>query len=276
MFIMIFTHQYPDLDAVACVWFCLRFFNEQPVVFKPAFWDGVGAGDKDWVVDMDCGYKGERDADGVVHACFTGLVERYATAEDKKALAGMTHYIDLQDSQGDVYRALGIKNKNSIEVLSQTDLLAIFRALQTVADNDAFLLQQCLPLFDALLAQGRNRQQAQQEASDSEWVGEVAIKRNAKSFNTMDVLFSQGAKAVVYRDGFNIGVVRAQNVSMRMDAESIKQLVAGEAGWFFHPAGFMCCRGGRKAPMTEGSCISPLQLATVVNDLLFQNTEIQK
>jgi len=79
------------------------------------------------------------------------------------------------------------------------------------------------------------------------------------------------AMAIVYVDGMNIGVIRRDDVSTRMDHPRIREVVetAGEAGeWFAHPAGFLYCRGSRKAPATSRSRVTARELGEAMNLVL--------
>lgn len=270
---MIYTHQSIDLDAAASVWFYRRFVQPvDPVAFKPANWDGAELTSCDIALDMDCGVKGRHDPDGRVHSCFATLVEQYAASQDQQALANLLTYVDYQDMTGGAEKAFGVTDPRALRVLSATGLNAIFRALKnSVPKDDYKLLELTETIFDALLEQGRSEVRAEREADLAEWVGCVAIKRDAREFATMDVLFARGARAVVYVDGFNLGVVRAEGVTARMDDDLIRTLVADEDRWFFHPAGFMAARGTNKAPVEGPSRVRAEKLARVVDRVLQGN-----
>jgi hypothetical protein len=267
---MIHTHRSLDLDAASSVWFYRRFVAPgAEVMFQPANWDGAGLAEGDAALDLDCGIKGRHGADGRVHSCLATLVEQYASPEDRQALADLVAYVDLQDATGSVVKALGILEPTAVRILSATGLNAIFRALKAEApEADGELLERLAPLFDALLEQGRSVVRAEREADQAQWVGQVAIQREAREFATMDVLFARGARAVVYVDGANLGVVRADEVTTRLDQEPLRALVQGEDRWFFHPSGFMAARGTRKAPVAMPSRVAPEALARVVDDVI--------
>jgi hypothetical protein len=270
---MLYTHQHLDLDAAASLWFYLRFVEpDAAIAFKPASWDGAELRDGDVALDLDVGIKGRRDPDGRVHSCFMTLIDRHAGPQDQKALADLATYVDAQDATGDAVRALGCIQKDAVRVLSSTGLTALFRALQSACgDDDYRLLERMCPLFDALLEQGRSRVRAEQEADQAEWIGRVAVQRDAREFATMEVLFARGALAVVYVEGYALGVVRAKDVDARMDAPPIRDLTAEEDRWFFHESGFMATRGSRKAPVNTPSRVSAQALAGTVDQVLRPN-----
>jgi hypothetical protein len=262
----IYTHQHIDLDAAASVWLYLRFVDaERQVVFRPANWDGRDAEADAAILDLDCGLKGEKGADGRVHACFATLVRRHVEAADREALRPLVDLIDLQDSTGDAIRALGVTAPQAVEVLSATGLNGVLSALRLrYPTDDQPLLERMCEIFDGLLELGRSRIRAEREARAARWVGEVAIVQDAREHGTKRLLFEQGAVAVVYRDGNDLGAVRGDDRALRLDHPAIRALVAAEPGWFFHPAGFLAARGTRKAPARTPSRIDPEELARAI------------
>jgi len=82
-----------------------------------------------------------------------------------------------------------------------------------------------------------------------------------RKFATNGVLFEErGVRVIVYVDGNNLGVIRHGDESLRMDHAEICAVVeaAGETNeWFAHPAGFLFCRGSRKAPAENPSKVNP-------------------
>jgi len=95
---------------------------------------------------------------------------------------------------------------------------------------------------------------------------------NSREFATNGVLFEErGVRVIVYVDGHNLGVIRHGDESLRMNHAELYAVVeaAGETSeWFAHPAGFLFCRGSRKAPAENLSTVSPRTLAEVAAKLL--------
>ena len=122
----IFTHVRPDLDALASVWFTVRFvlavaLDEIEVIFVPAFWDGEelksrgttipALRSEDWALDIDVkgrGVKGFKSSEtGTVHSCFASLQTLHQadtkgrwTNEHMAAVREFSRFVDVQDSQG--------------------------------------------------------------------------------------------------------------------------------------------------------------------------------
>jgi len=267
----IYTHMSVDIDAVASVWAARQFvpgFREAKVEFRPVNWDGTGAAEGSLLLDMSAGTKGVKDPDGTVHSCFKSLVLAYAPAEARQVLAKLVAFIDAQDAYGSAVRHLapGI-GEEAGEVLAATGLNAVLRAFQwTCRNDDAAVVAKMSEIFSGMFEAGLSRQRAQMEADQARVFGQgrVAIVENSKEYATNGVLFEQGVEVVVYVDGNNLGVVRRNDVVLRMDHPDIRRVVAegGEEGeWFAHPAGFLYCRGSRKAPAESPSQVAPAALA---------------
>lgn len=273
----IYTHMNVDLDAVCSVWAARRFrvlphADEAEIVFVPANWPGpVPFGDL--AVDVSAGgagRKGEMESDGVVHSCFEGLVKRHASRDDQEAIRELVAFVDAQDAHGSAVRHLVPgASRASQSVLAFTGINAVLRALQSVhgGDDDA-VIDAMFPILDGMLKTGRSRQRARLEAMDAERVGPVAIVVGAREYGTNAALFEDhGVRAIVYVDGFNLGVVREGAETIRADHEVIRELVAAageEKEWFAHSAGFLYCRGSRKSPATTASKVDQRALARAV------------
>ena len=282
----IYTHFRVDLDAAASVWAVRTFvpgFEGAQVVFVPASWSGEELTDQDIAVDLPAGgrgLKGELDADGVQHSSFATIVARWASPEDRKALARVIQFVDAQDAHGSAVKHLapGL-DPEAAEVLASTGLNAVLRALQAHHPrNDGLVVERLGEILSGMLEAGRARIRAEAEADRAELVGGglVAIVRNAREFATNGILFSRGVKAVVFDDSPNLGVLRADSVRTRMDHPAILRVVqaAGEESeWFRHPAGFLFARGSRKAPAKTPSKVDPRVLAEAVVQALTETGE---
>jgi hypothetical protein len=269
--VVIHTHVNVDLDAVASVWAFRRIHDirDSVVRFHPASWDGSGAKPEDVILDMDAadrGVKGDRDPDGTTHSCLALLVKG---TEFQDLLGYLVRFIDAQDSKGSAYKWLAPELDNQVSaVFSATGLNSVLRALQGVhRGDDAMVLSRMEEIFDGMLMAAKARRRASLDADRATLVGNVAIS-DSKEMATSGVLFERGARAVVYIDGFSLGIVRSSDYpDFRMDANEIRDVVAEareEAEWYAHPAGFLYCRGSRKNPVTTKSKVDPVVLAKAV------------
>ncbi len=277
----IFTHFNVDLDAVASVWAVKTFIaemSEAEVQFKPANWDGSELQKEDIAVDISAGgkgVKGESGENGIVHSCFAYLIKNYASPEDQKALANLVDFVDAQDAHGLAvnYFIPEVPDKEKF-ILASTGINAVLRAFQAFhPNNDLKVIEKMSEIFTGLLYSGRARQKAEIEANSAEILegGKVAIVSNAKQFATNGILYDRGVQAIIYVDGNNLGLIRSNKVQLSMSHPEIKAVVeeTGELNeWFAHPAGFLFCRGSRKAPAETKSKVEPKKIADKINSLL--------
>lgn len=287
----IFTHFAVDLDAAASVWAAKTFIPgmvDAPVRFVSANWNGNGLAKGDLAVDISAGgkgIKGKEDADGTVHSSFASLITTYASDQDQTALAHLIAFIDAQDSRDNAAKWFLQKCEadeplsKAEAVWSTTGLNAVLRALQAIdPHNDAVVVQKFGEILTGLLQIGRARQRAIIEAKRAQILngGRVAICQDNQEFATNGILFEQGVRAIVYVDGPNLGVIREGSVTIRMDHPIIRAVVKkagekvgdGDDQWFAHPAGFLFCRGSRKAPAETPSRVNPRALAEALDQAL--------
>lgn len=278
----IFTHFVVDLDAVCSVWAARQFIpgaKDAAVEFRPANWDGNEMTDGDLAVDIPAGgrgMKGEKGENGIVHSCLALIVAQYASPGDQSALASLVRFVDAQDAHGSAVKFLVPEaSREAHEALAMTGLNAVLRALQeTHPRNDAIVCERMSEILSGMLQAGRARQRATAEADKAEILdgGKVAIVVNSREFATNGILFEErGIRVIVYIDGHNLGIIRHGDESLRMDHAELRAVVeaAGEQSeWFAHPAGFLFCRGSRKAPAENPSKVNPRTLAEVAARLL--------
>ena len=277
----IFTHFSVDLDAVCSVWAARQFIPgaaDATVEFRPANWDGDGMDAGDLALDIEAGgmgLKGEKGDGGIVHSCLASIVAEHAAPADQAALASLVSFVDAQDSRGSAVKFLVPgASADAREVLAMTGINAVLRAIQaTHPRNDALVVERMSEIISGMLQAGRARQRAVDEAARAEIVGgKVAIVRDSREFATNGVLFEEhGVRVVVYVDGHNLGVIRHGDESLRMDHPALAAVVeaAGETSeWFAHSAGFLFCRGSRKAPAACASMVNPSELARVAAKLI--------
>lgn len=270
----IFTHLNLDLDASASSWFWLRLVNPNLAFeFRPANWDGAEMVEGDVALDIEAGgrgQKGVKDSEARVHSCFASLLAEHGSQEAKLALRELSAFVDAQD-MGHAPKNLGVTGE-AAQIWAFTGVNAVLRGFQSLYPfNDLKVAERMFEVFDGLYKSGLSRAKAEAEADLAEMVTkEVAIIRNARQMGTNAVLFERGAKIVVFLDGNNIGLVRRDDVAVRLDDLIIKEITKDEAGWFFHPAGFLAARGTRKAPAETPSGIRPEILAQAAVLLLSQ------
>jgi len=265
------------------VWAAREFIpgaRSATVEFRPANWDGNGMSENDLALDMEAGgygMKGEKESDGTVHSCFASIVSQYASPADQEALANLVRFVDAQDSRGSAVKYLAPEaSREAQDALAMTGLNAVVRALQaTHPRNDAMVVERMSEILSGMLQAGRARHRAVAEVSEKAEIrpgGKVAIVTNAREFATNGVLFEDhGVRVIVYVDGHNLGVIREGSETLRMDHPEIRAVVeaTGElSDWFAHPAGFLFCRGSRKAPAEDPSRVDPRSLAEVASRLL--------
>ena len=290
--VVIWTHHNVDLDAVASCWayetFVLIPQNKRPVFkFCSAAWDGEGMGEHDVALDVYAGgrgIKGEHSIDGHVHSCFKTIVELYAQEQDRLAIMPIITMIDTQDTFGSVYQHLLARRVDleTRKVFDRTGLNAVLSALRSqYRGDDLELVNQMRTILSGMLSNGRSYLEAKKEASNVEILpgGRVAILNNA-SRGVYRVLFEDyNIDAVVYVDGFNMGVIRSNRIAhIRMDDEVIRDVVrkageytrseGGSNFWYPHPSGFLFAHGTYKAPSSEPSKVDPKELAMVVDALI--------
>ncbi len=271
-----------DLDAACSIWAAKQFIpgaKDAAAEFRPANWDGNDMAEGDLAVDIPAGgrgMKGEKGENGIVHSCIASIVAQYASPSDQSALASIVRFVDAQDAHGSTVKFLvpGV-NREAQETLAMTGLNAVLRALQaTHPRNDAIVCERMSEILSGMLQAGRARQRAAAEADKADVLdgGKVAIVTNSREFGTNGVLFDErDIRVIVYVDGCNLGIIRHGEEKLRMDHTELRAVVeaAGEVSdWFAHPAGFLFCRGSRKAPAENLSKVNPRTLAEVAARLL--------
>jgi len=278
--VKIFTHTNLDLDAACSVWAVRQFVpgaKNAQIEFRPSNWEGEEIEDEDFAVDISAGgkgIKGKKDDDGTIHSSFATIVEVYASQNDKEALCGLVKFVDAQDSYGSALKFLapGI-SRDAQEALGSTGINSVLRALQKFHGSDKVACERMSEIISGLLEFGRSRKFDQEEAQKAEILpcGKVAIVRDCGQNGVNGILFERGIRVIVYVDGNNIGLIRNNEEKTRMDHSDIRAVVedAGEIKeWFAHTAGFLFCRGSRKAPATNVSKVSPIALAKTMSEIL--------
>ncbi len=287
--VTIWSHLSPDIDSVFSVLYVdivlLARSTPRRWKFVPANWNGEGGEQGDWAVDVEAGghgIKGKVDPDGTVHSCFATLVDEYGDDIDKVALKPLVDFIDAEDSKGSAVKFLAPNlGRDEQTALMSTGLNAVLSALRKVAkpneDKEEWsreLVVAMTLIFQGMVQNLRARHRTTQEAKTSKrnkWVGrEVVVMDNPRSPGMMFQLFEDGARVVIYVDGNNIGLVRHESLSVRMDHPNVQAVVRkyGEKDWFQHSAGFIYSRGTKKAPANDKSKVPPMELAEAIAKVL--------
>lgn len=285
----IVTHVNVDLDAALSLAAARVFIpgaREAKVVFLPANWNGEMEGEI-LFLDMEAGgrgIKGELEEDGRIHSCFKSIVETYAPEDAQKILAPMVLYVDTQDMYGSAMEHL-LPNIDweMKEMLSSTNISAVLGSLKSFHNrNDKIICERMEEILVGRLRSGRSRLRGEAEADQIPLLGEgrVAVVLNARYTSTTGVLFGKhGVQVVIYQNDDGIGLIRRDSLDLRMDHPAFYEVVnqAGEGDeWFGHSAGFIFCRGSRKAPMESPSRVDPYILAHVAIKLLDSKSEHEK
>jgi hypothetical protein len=282
----VYTHINVDLDAVASVWAAREFIpgaREAELVFVPANWDGEGMDDGDLALDIragDRGIKGEQRPDGTVGSCFAQLVAEHASSDDQEALARLVAWVDAQDAHGQPVEWLAPEASSDVqETLTENSISGTLRDLQeTLPNDDAVIVELMGKIFSGRLKRGHARHRAHAEADRAELIGagRVAIVRDKREKATNAILFDRGVRVIVYQDGYDIGVVRANGVALKMDHRELlavihaagEEIGDGRGTWFIHSAKFLLAWGTFNAPATSPSAVRPDDLAAAAAQLL--------
>lgn len=271
----LYTHVSIDLDAVASAWAWLRFVNSDfDLCFVSAQWNGAEMKDDDIALDIEAGGRGVKsgkDEEGEF-SCFRWVVENHLDENDRIAIDPLVQFIDAQDASGNAAKAFGVEGEVR-KIWSFTGINAVLRAFQRMTsfgpDHDFLVCQKMFEVFDGFWRNGLSRQEAVEEAERAErFTDSIVIVRNNKRRGTNGYLFENGAKIIIFIDGNNLGIIRKDNLTIRMDHDLIREATRGEEGWFFHPDGWLTARGTRKAPAENPSSVSPYDLARAAHRLL--------
>jgi len=262
----IYTHISVDIDAVSSVWFASRFmFPEEnlDIRFVSANWDGEEMEKEDVALDIHAGgkgIKGRTDKNGKVHSCFASLVFACEDKEVKKTLKTLSYLIDKHDAFGS---SSGGNKKN---ISAFIGLSISLRSLQAKHKSDYMVVSRMFEILDGLYEINKAKEDFRKNIGKYvEVVGRTALLIvEGQSATSSRGLFQRGFDAVVYVDGYSIGLLVRDGHSI--DQPELKDFFrkSGEENeWYFHSAGYMVSRGTRKSPAETTSRIDPYQLAKV-------------
>lgn len=201
-------------------------------------------------------------------ACsFNELVTRSCSTDQMQALIPFGSYVSWCE-RGEVELALPEPAKS---ILESTSLLGVFRGLQVIHQNGSVLRERMFELFNGFLKNGLSRLAARKEAEDATIVdGRVAVVVNPRYHATSALLLEErGCDVVVCAHGNDLCIRRRDGVITRLDHPLIRAVVGDEEGWYFHEAGFMAARGGKKVGNAKTpSKVNPVELAQAVLEAL--------
>lgn len=273
---MIYTHVNVDLDAVCSLLAWIKFvlkipFAKAKIKFVPANWDGKGMRKKDVALDIEAGekgLKGEKEEEGKVLSCFSFIVERYCSDDEKYALKELVKYVDGQDSTGNGAKTFGLSAENA-KVWQRTGLVGILNGFRQIyKGNDLKVCREMFKILDAILADGLVRSGAWKQLEAIKWFGKVAVTENLPQ-NMTKILFKKGADIVIFARGNNIGVLKKKGLDIPLNHSEIIAVLGEEAEeWFYHSSGFLFCRGSDKSPVMTPSKTRPEELAETYNNIL--------
>jgi len=226
------SHINPDVDLCACAWAC----KAKTVILIPANAKELPPDMPASVVvlDHDLGLKGDKK-----NCAFASFVKKEGIAVSPDLL----EEINEQDTTGKVEKP-------------RFSLAAILAALRKINTSD----QECIALMGKIL-----------EGINSLWLdrttalkiiqrGETVETKSGEKFLILKeetgpmvgiVANEQGFSGALYKNEESLGITRYPGRDIP-DLTKIKKFV-NEEGWFFHPQGFLACRGSRKAPATSPS-----------------------
>ncbi|HPT08740.1 MAG TPA: hypothetical protein PLE28_03560 [bacterium] len=285
---VIYTHKAVDLDAVASVWFILKFISprffgvkeeEIKLKFVPANWDGKELKKNDLALDIHAGgkgIKGKQDNDGKTHSCFMLLIERYGDDREKAILEDLAYFIDQHDAYG--YCEAKEFSRNNIKnigcFLSLNDCL---HQLKAKFKDDEDVCRAIFNNLDGFYIIKRNEIfNKDYVLKNIEVVGQVAIlvESNSRTHCASKIIFERGFQAYVYINKHNIGILVRDTALIRADHPDIVKIIKeanekiGDNGWFLHPAGYLTCWGSKKSPALKPSKVDPYNLAKAYNRVL--------
>lgn len=244
---MIYTHLNLDIDAASSVALYLITKRDDNVQFVSA--DFIPKLEvNDVAIDITAGGMGLKGDKSAFSLILSMSPKKYQLAFEKLAVM-----IDAYDSTGTYPKVPGYPGVTIIDT---------FNYLKRGIGLDQELLKAWKPVIEGIFFSWRDFQSATKEANTAEFVGKVAIIKNAPR-QTHSILFDKGVEFVVYEDNFNLGVIRNPRSNKNLGNHLRKDLPE----WFHHPKGFLSCWGCNKAPKFVASEISAETLAEMVNSL---------
>ena len=250
----IVTHQNPDLDAFASVWFAkTRLGINRPVVFeRQDFTPRKG----DLVLDMCQGIKGEK-------SCFGELLDRYAEQQEREALQPLRQYLDLVDT-GKLDSFLNSLGEAG-GIIRASNLLTIVSAVKGTNKLDRETKMTVIEVIlsgirSALLSRYNAERQLSNNKVEKSECGRIAIIRNDRQLAKL--FLEQKESIVIGISGRNLSVITQDDDLKAFGGaqHALFREVVGEEDWFAHPANFLFANGTDSNPAKAESGVNPEDL----------------
>lgn len=269
---VIFVPTHISLDTAFAVWALWHYapnFKGAKIRPESPQWDGKGMSPDDIAFNLCAGGKGitGRNAKGVGSA-FKEIMDTYAPAEDMEILSPLMYYVFVENSYGTPAR-LFLKSfrEDTRAMLEKTSIKETLLDLQGAYPNQHFKV---LSLFSDMLTARLKREKKLAEAvavlddvTKFYKNGTIAVVTDAPNNSYTSAAFKKGARIVIYSKGNNLGVLRNDGETFRLDNAIMAYLLATkrELGyWFLHPTGQMISLGTQSAPAKRASRISTNEL----------------
>lgn len=207
---------------------------------------------------------------------FPSIMKKYATEVDRVALIDLTHLIQAMHPSKTLGQSLAPNaTKESKSVISHMMLDSTLCWLKSLYPHGGDIhYSRMSENFEGMLKVGRNRLQVQDAAAKTELMhgGRIAMTSRAPFSPVHIALFSDhGVRAIIYTDGYNLGLLRNPSERFKLDDPSIYTLIdnAGERGeWTLTPQGGLLSRGTADNRKLEHSRVNKFKLADAVATLL--------
>jgi len=255
----IYTHVSLDIDAASTVALLMMHLNTniENVEFVPADWEGP-LQEKDIAVDISLGIK------GINSSAFTEIHRGLPEGDLKEAFKPLSKFINSYDKTGQWTSLYPIDKKTGKEVPT---MLTVFHALKETADNDKELLAFWHIIIVGIYQSYESLQIAKKQVRRVEWpYPEVAVIRGKTKPQLCSLLFSKGAKFIVYEEGNTMGVMRSPDHWVNVGT----LLKPHFPDWFHHPDGFLSCWGSRKSPKETPPNTSTERVTELVSTIITQ------
>lgn len=272
----IFTHISVDIDAVASIWFFLKFILRKTpadveIIFKPANWDGGEMGRDDIALDISAGGKGIKGEFKYnrTRSCLLSLAEKYQEKIDqeiKKEVISLVNFIDKHDAEGQKYfKHFRAPENEKAYFADFRGLFRVFMGHQSNPVNNDYQVflkfyENLENHFNLILKANEVRERLEKVDSSTK----IAFLEN--NHIPSGVLFNQGKKIIIYLDGNDLGVVigdpRLRNDELVGIITDIVEAAGerfgiGEKNWFLDPGKRLICRGSKKSPAPSPSKVDP-------------------
>lgn len=268
----IYGHTKPDVDCTTAMWIVARFLLDRWFPGKAPYYQFVGhaqlkkvADDPDFPIIVDGGqvydpesYRFDTHGSGRLKTeCAASLVARELDEQDQKDIKPLVESVRLHD--------IGSRPP------FPTPLPQFYRLLP---ENGP--LQKTL-LWHGILDKWYGHQVVEPKHIENavtftKVYGSVAVVPHNCPRNTSIHLFRKGYQYVIYTMDTGMGVLAKDRLPYRFSQRVLELLEQrGRSSefleWYFKPDGKMACRGSSKGPVEGESCLEPLDIVEVIQDL---------